>query len=283
VTTRRRVVPLLVVALFALGCSSPAHQRVSAGRATRHPTTTAAPTTTTTTAPPATIPVPPTTAAGPSTTPTTRAVARPAAPPTRLIDQIADTGGATKVMTVDSPSWASDTATMILWQREGSAWVQVAGPWSAWVGAAGWAYAPGESTDRSPIGSFPFGTGFGTAANPGYGLGWFVIDPNDYWVEDPSSAQYNTHQVGPADESQAPWGHFERLVDQPVAYEYAALIDFNVPANGPRGSGIFLHASKGAATAGCVSLPVGELLTALRWIDRGTRIVMGPDSEIRKL
>jgi len=32
-----------------------------------------------------------------------------------------------------------------------------------------------------------------------------------------------------------------------------------------------------------VALPRGELLTALRWIDARTRIVMGPDREIRKL
>jgi L,D-peptidoglycan transpeptidase YkuD (ErfK/YbiS/YcfS/YnhG family) len=132
-------------------------------------------------------------------------------------------------------------------------------------------------------GSFTFGTGFGLSPNPGYRLGWFDVGPTDYWVEDPASPVYNTHQQGPADESQAPWGHFERLIDQPVAYQYAALINFDVPASGGRGSGIFLHASKGAATAGCVSLPVGELITALRWIDQGTRIIMGPDSEIRKL
>ena len=56
-----------------------------------------------------------------------------------------------------------------------------------------------------------------------------------------------------------------------------------MPARGGRGSGIFLHVSKGAPTAGCVGLPTNELLTALRWIDSGTRIIMGPDSEIRKL
>ncbi len=89
--------------------------------------------------------------------------------------------------------------------------------------------------------------GFGTAANPGYRLGWFGVGPTDYWVEDPASSVYNTHQQGPSDESQAPWGHFERLIDQPVAYQYSVLINFNVPAHGARGSGIFLHVVEGGA------------------------------------
>ena len=190
----------------------------------------------------------------------------------------------TRVITVDAASWASDTASLDLWQRSSSGWLHVAGPWSAWTGGAGWSYAPGESTRRSPIGSFTFGVGFGLSPNPGYRLGWFVVGPTDYWVEDPASPVYNTHHQGPADESKAPWGHFERLIDQPVAYQYSALINFNVPPTGHgRGSGIFLHVSKGASTAGCVSLPVSELLTVLRWIDGSTRIIMGPDSEIRKL
>jgi L,D-peptidoglycan transpeptidase YkuD (ErfK/YbiS/YcfS/YnhG family) len=188
------------------------------------------------------------------------------------------------VITVDAPSWSSDTATMILWHRESTGWVQVAGPWSAWTGAEGWSTAPGESTLRSPVGSFSFGIGFGLAANPGYRLGWFVVHPTDYWVEDPSSKDYNTRQQGPASGTNVPWKHYEQLSQQPVAYQYSALINFNVPVTGSaRGSGIFLHVSKGKPTAGCVSLPVDELLTVLRWIDSSTRIVMGPDSVIRTL
>jgi L,D-peptidoglycan transpeptidase YkuD (ErfK/YbiS/YcfS/YnhG family) len=173
---------------------------------------------------------------------------------------------------------------MDLWERQSGGWAHVAGPWRADVGEAGWAFAPGEATGRSPIGSFTFGTGFGLAPDPGYRLGWFAVGPTDYWVEDPASPDYNTHQLGPADESRAPWTHFERLADQPVAYAYAALIDFNVPVTGSaRGSGIFLHVTKGHATAGCVSLPTSQLLVALRWIDASTRIIMGPDSVIRQL
>lgn len=200
----------------------------------------------------------------------------------RVIDRV-DTGAAAKVITVLSDSWSSAAAEVVLWERRGDgAWDQVGGPWTADVGRAGWSYEPGESTLRSPIGSFGFGTGFGLEPDPGYAGGWFDITDTDYWVEDPASPDYNTRQQGPVDPAQAPWGHFERLADYTVAYRYAALINFNVPARGPIGSGIFLHQATGSgSTAGCVALPEDELLTTLRWIDpASTRIVMGPESEM---
>lgn len=215
---------------------------------------------------------------------TARAAPAEAAVP--LIYRLNGTEGASKVLSVTSNGWSDTTATAILWERntDGVGWRQVGGPWLANVGYGGWAYAPGESTGRSPIGSFTFGTGFGTSGNPGYRLGWFGIGPTDYWVEDPAAGNaYNTHQQGPANPALAPWGHFERLADYPRQYQYAALINFNVPATGAgRGSGIFLHASTGGVTAGCVALPVPQLLQTLRWIDAGTRIVMGPLSEVTR-
>jgi len=184
-----------------------------------------------------------------------------------------------------SSAWDSSTASLTLWERGPSAsWVQADGPWDAHVGRAGWAYEPGEATQRSPVGSFDFGTGFGLEANPGYAGGWFAVGDTDYWVEDPASPEYNTRQQGPVDAAQAPWGHFEHLANFPVAYRYVALINFNIPPRGGIGSGIFLHESTGGSTAGCVSLPENELLKTLRWIDPGsTRIVMGPESELARL
>jgi L,D-peptidoglycan transpeptidase YkuD (ErfK/YbiS/YcfS/YnhG family) len=273
------------LALLASACGGHGSRTDTAGPTTPSSTTTTASTSTTlattTTARPTT-----STAVSPTTTTTAApVVAAPTtdARPSQLIDQISVPASTSRVITVDAPSWSSDTAAMILWQRTSGGWVRVAGPWTAWTGRNGWSYAPGESTLRSPIGSFTFGGGFGLAADPGYRLGWFDVGPTDYWVEDPASPVYNTHQQGPTDETKATWGHFEHLADYTVAYQYAALINFNVPVSGhARGSGIFLHVSD-HSTAGCVGLPTSELLTVLRWIDAGTRIVMGPDREIRKL
>jgi L,D-peptidoglycan transpeptidase YkuD (ErfK/YbiS/YcfS/YnhG family) len=44
-----------------------------------------------------------------------------------------------------------------------------------------------------------------------------------------------------------------------------------------------LHADIGAPTQGCVSLPYGDLIQVLRWLNPALHpvVVMGPDSVIR--
>jgi L,D-peptidoglycan transpeptidase YkuD (ErfK/YbiS/YcfS/YnhG family) len=44
------------------------------------------------------------------------------------------------------------------------------------------------------------------------------------------------------------------------AYDYGAVIAYNTARTPGRGSAIFLHINIGTPTAGCVTLPVGELL-----------------------
>ena len=58
------------------------------------------------------------------------------------------------------------------------------------------------------------------------------------------------------------------------AYDYAAVIAYNSARVPGLGSAIFLHAGTGGPTAGCVSLPVGQLLRVLRWLRPGDRPVI---------
>jgi L,D-peptidoglycan transpeptidase YkuD (ErfK/YbiS/YcfS/YnhG family) len=60
-------------------------------------------------------------------------------------------------------------------------------------------------------------------------------------------------------------------------YDYGAVIAYNTARTPGRGSAIFLHVNIGIATAGCVTLPSGELLRVLRWLDpaRSPRVRMG--------
>ena len=242
-------------------------------------TTTTTSTTTTSTVAPSSSPAPPTTRPpAPDTTAPPPITVPPPAPTTaprrRAIDEV-DSHGATRVITVVSPSWAATTATLIAWQRTATGWDSALGPFTADVGARGISNQKAEGDLTTPAGNFTFGIGFGTHPNPGYPLGWFRLTSSDYWDEGPASPHYNTHQTwtGPGP---YPYAN-EHLIDQPVAYEYAALIDYNVPPSGnARGSGIFLHVSLGHPTAGCVSLPRGDLLAVLSWIGPGTRIVIAP-------
>lgn len=208
------------------------------------------------------------------------------APPAEpLPAQLAHNKLTTRLVTVRAAAKSSTTAELIAWERTVVGWHVVLGPYTAHSGKRGWSKAAArhESDGTSPSGRFGFRGGFGLAPNPGYQLGWFVVDARDYWTSDPSRSDYNTHQRGPTNPAAAPWSSAEHLIDYPVAYRYAAVIDFNMPPTGPRGSAVFLHVSTGGPTAGCVSLPESQLLAVLRWIDAGTRIVMGPTAWIRSL
>jgi L,D-peptidoglycan transpeptidase YkuD (ErfK/YbiS/YcfS/YnhG family) len=72
----------------------------------------------------------------------------------------------------------------------------------------------------------------------------------------------------------------------PTAYRHLAVITYNrSPVVPGRGSGIFLHASTGRPTLGCVSLPLPQLVTLLRWLRPAQRplIVIGTRRTIRGL
>jgi L,D-peptidoglycan transpeptidase YkuD (ErfK/YbiS/YcfS/YnhG family) len=50
-----------------------------------------------------------------------------------------------------------------------------------------------------------------------------------------------------------------------------------------RGSGIFLHASTGRPTLGCVSLPLPRLITTLRWLrPSAARIAIGTAADLAR-
>ena len=62
---------------------------------------------------------------------------------------------------------------------------------------------------------------------------------------------------------------------KPRAYRHLAFIEYNAdPVVPGRGSAIFLHASLGHATNGCVSLPLPQLVQTLRWLRPGAKITI---------
>ena len=72
----------------------------------------------------------------------------------------------------------------------------------------------------------------------------------------------------------------------PTAYRHLAVIRFNAdPVVPGRGSGIFLHASLGKPTSGCISLPLGRLVRVLRWLRPASRplIAIGTRAQLRSL
>ena len=164
-------------------------------------------------------------------------------------------------------SYGTTYATLRVYQLSGSSrtkWVEVFGPWTARVGYHGVA-RPGakrEGDGKTPSGTYGFGFFFGVLADPGVHFPWRHAYAYDYWDDDPGSRLYNewvdtrTENAGASPEP---------MHDVP-AYDYGAVIAYNTARTPGLGSAIFLHVGTGGPTAGCVSLPVAELLRVLRWL-----------------
>jgi L,D-peptidoglycan transpeptidase YkuD (ErfK/YbiS/YcfS/YnhG family) len=178
------------------------------------------------------------------------------------------TGMGSQLITVESESRASTHASLRLWTREGRCWKALAGPWTARVGRNGLSGNRREGDGTTPTGTYTIGrTMYGIAPDPGVRYRYRRIVCGDYWVEDPSSPSYNRFRHVECGKPPPFRVTGERLWQARTAYRHFAVVEFNTnPVVPGRGSGIFLHATTGGPTNGCISLPVGQLRQVLRWL-----------------
>ena len=183
---------------------------------------------------------------------------------------------ATQLIVVSSPTLrpAAHLATLRAYTRTrtGARWHLVFGPWRAEIGYGGLRNHRHEGDGSTPTGVYGLESVlYGNRPNPsGLHLRYHHLVCGDWWDEDPYTAEYNefVHVGCGTTPSFAPGS--EALWTETQAYPYFAVLRFNVdPVTGGSdapGSGIFLHAWVGGATAGCVALPGTRLLKVLRWI-----------------
>jgi L,D-peptidoglycan transpeptidase YkuD (ErfK/YbiS/YcfS/YnhG family) len=204
-----------------------------------------------------------------------------------IANRLSSTGEAAQLVTAVAPTRRATRAQLRLWRKRGECWVAVTQPWTAWVGGRGVNPNKREGDRTTPAGAFGFDrTMYGVAPNPGVRFRYRKIVCGDWWVEDPRSRHYNRFFHAPCG-AEPP---FARVSDDmsrsPTAYRHLAVIDYNMRPTIPgRGSGIFLHASTGRPTLGCVSLPLGQLLRVLRWLDPAQQpmIAVGTPGDLSKL
>jgi L,D-peptidoglycan transpeptidase YkuD (ErfK/YbiS/YcfS/YnhG family) len=187
-----------------------------------------------------------------------------AAPPVRpaAVSAVRPVSG--QLVTVTAASYGARQAKLTAYQRENGQWSRVFGPWTVWIGRRGMA-PPGakrEGDGRTPSGTFSFGFFFGVDPDPGVRFPYRRIDEYDVWDDDPSSPLYNEW----VDDRYADAGAAPEPMDV-SAYDFGAVIAYNTARRPGLGSAIFLHINIGTPTAGCVTLPVGELLQVLRWLN----------------
>ena len=198
-----------------------------------------------------------------------------------------DTGSATQLVTAVARNRRSTQGAFRLWTKRGGCWRPTAGPWTAWLGGNGTSPFKREGDRRTPTGVFGFlRTMYGVGPNPGVRYRYRRLVCGDWWVEDPRSPYYNRFHHVPCGTRPPFRVTDEELAHSPTAYRHFAVIAFNVDPIVPgRGSGIFLHASTGRPTVGCVSLDVPHLVTTLRWLRPAADpvIVIGTRAMIRQL
>jgi L,D-peptidoglycan transpeptidase YkuD (ErfK/YbiS/YcfS/YnhG family) len=179
-----------------------------------------------------------------------------------------------QLITVTAASYGVTYATLTAYRGSGRGWQRVFGPWTARIGRNGFAPPGGkrEGDGRTPSGSFGIPFLFGVGPDPGFRLPYRRIHPYDYWDDDPASVRYNEW----VDTRHASAGAGPEPMDV-SAYDDGAVIGYNTARTPGLGSAIFLHLNIGTGTAGCVTLPEGELLPLLRWLNpaRSPRIRMG--------
>lgn len=184
---------------------------------------------------------------------------------------LAGTQGSRQLVTVEAPRGAT-SASLALWERRGSCWRRVAGPWTARVGVHGLSSAKREGDGSTPTGTYRIdATVYGIAPDPGVRGRYHRLVCGDWWNEDPSSVTYNTFRHVACGASPSFGGASEALWTISPQYRQLAVVEYNMPAVPGRGSAIFLHVSTGRPTAGCVSLPQARLVRLLRWLRPSAR------------
>jgi L,D-peptidoglycan transpeptidase YkuD (ErfK/YbiS/YcfS/YnhG family) len=206
-------------------------------------------------------------------------------PPT-LANQLTSTGSANQLVTVVAPHDSSTRGSVQLWKKSGDCWLAASASWPAWLGRRGISENRREGDQTTPSGIFGFGSVmYGIAPDPGVRYRYRRIVCGDWWVEDPKSPYYNRFRHERCNRPPPFKVTSADLSRSPTAYRHFAFIRYNTDPIVPgRGSGIFLHASTGKPTLGCVSLAIPHLVQVLRWLQPSSAplIVIGTPTTIRR-
>lgn len=211
---------------------------------------------------------------------------------------IPDTTG--QVLLVLSPSMDAPRGTMHLFERRNGSWREVRGAVKVALGRNGMGWGLGlsstrgegplksEGDGRSPAGAFELGEVFGYSAAPPPGtlMPYRPIGPDDYFIDDPGSPDYNSWiKLSPGEDPEKRWKSYEKMRREDGLYEYGIVVKHNMaPVVSGRGSAIFIHVSRGRGkpTAGCTALSREELRDLIAWLDPVKKpiLVQLPESEL---
>ncbi len=172
------------------------------------------------------------------------------------------------------------SATIRLFERSGASWKQVGPDLPAAIGYKGFAALDRkvEGDKKTPSGLFAIDSAFGYSPTLVAKMPYRTCTPEDKFVDDPDSPQYNTWVHGDIQAKS-----FETMRRSDPLYELGLIIRYNMdPIIKGKGSAIFFHvwSHPQATTAGCVALSLKDLIAVIRWLDPAKHpyAVMNPES-----
>jgi L,D-peptidoglycan transpeptidase YkuD (ErfK/YbiS/YcfS/YnhG family) len=169
---------------------------------------------------------------------------------------------ANQLITVRTSSPTATVGLLRAYDRVNGAWKLRIGPVTARVGAAGIGQAS-EGSTRTPAGDWRMTEAFGRQSDPGTKMSYFKADRYDWWGGDSTKPTYNRHVRSVS----SPGPGSENLYYTGAAYDYAAVIGYNLEQVPGAGSAFFLHVSNGTPTLGCVAVSKTTMVQLLRWMD----------------
>ena len=124
-----------------------------------------------------------------------------------------------------------------------------------------------EGDKCTPTGLYSLPFAFGPKKDRDIKMPFVEVSDKHIWISESTDSLYNQLYVDSFDVYKGK--DIERLIDYPIAYQYAVVIDYNAACVPYAGSAIFMHCLKpdATSTAGCVAMPTEKLIPILEWLD----------------
>lgn len=193
-------------------------------------------------------------------------------------------GNAQQVLIVSSTRWGATTASASLWQRSGTTWRRIAGPWNARVGRRGISTKHREGSGDTPAGSFAITGAMGISTRSGTRIPYTRIASDSCWISDSKLASYN--RLVRKSPCSAPNENLYRIA-KAGPYRRFFITDFNMTRTvAGAGSAIFVHihgytaSGRTKPTSGCVSLTSRQIDRLWSLLDPALhpRVIIGTTS-----
>jgi L,D-peptidoglycan transpeptidase YkuD (ErfK/YbiS/YcfS/YnhG family) len=169
-----------------------------------------------------------------------------------------------QVVVVTAANYTTHLATLTGYTVTGNKWVKTYPTVAAVVGYHGVTWNKREGDGKTPLGTYPLLFAFGYHPNTFTKMPYRQSTSEDFWVEDPTSPQYNKWVHGKPNAKS-----YEVMRRRDNLYEYGVVIGYNTKRIPYKGSAIFLHEWRYStgATDGCVAISRTNIINLLKWLN----------------